>query len=264
MKKSSYIIILLCVLSSHQINAQHWIDTTIYNAQVKLVDEFINRFNGDELRTDIDTLSNKDTLNILLLFDLAKFTSDTCLVYQEALSFVDTILSTQTKINYADSMWCAEAECKAVLAGKQYPLTFLLSIEPKGKDMYKWVISDVQSPLFNSEDLTPIKGFYLMPDSHEMEFMGLQRNISEAPQYITSLMPNSFALTPLQVFASLVYAKQLKIKPIEQIKFHFYQVPGWKFTIRYFSRENKNSGWLIDSLQRMTDEEKQLFLNKLH
>lgn len=265
MKKLCFIIIMLCVLSFQQINAQHWIDTTIYNTQVKLVDEFIDRFNGKEKRIDVDsTLQNIDTLNLWLLFDLSKFTSDTSLVYKEAKTFIDTILTTETKLHYADSMWYAQVECDAVMANKQYPLTILLAVEPCGKDMYKWVISDVCSPLFKSDELKPIRGLYLMPDSHEMEFIGLQRNISDAPQYITSLMPNSFSLTSLQVFASLIYSKQLKIKPIKHIQFHFYQVPGWKFTINYFARENRNSGWLINSIERISDSDKQIILQKLN
>jgi len=43
---------------------------------------------------------------------------------------------------------------------------------------------------------------------------------------------------------------------VNNVKFHFFQVPGWYFELVYFNRNDRNSGWLISNLLRVNEKEK--------
>ena len=55
----------------------------------------------------------------------------------------------------------------------------------------------------------------------------------------------------------------LKFSVVREIQFHFYQVPNWIFVVREFERQGKNSGWLIDKLIRVNNNQKEEIRDRL-
>ena len=239
------------------------IDIAQYKAQVKLVDEFRARFNGIEKREDVLPNDSTRRLQLLLLCNGERYLSDSC--FQARYNnFIETVLTHNTLLNYADSMWYAKALCDAEFNGKTVPLTIYLSVESRGTDMYKWVISDVEGEVLELGGYEENNELFLMPNQHEQNFMALSRATSEMNRYITLYVKNSYQLNRLDVFNTLVFYKLLKVKSVSKLTFKFMQVPKYTLTVEYFVRKSLNCGWLVSDVVDMSDADKQKILNKLH
>lgn len=241
------------------------IDSKLYKARVKLIDEFFDRFNGKKSRPDIketDTLYRKK--NLLVLFDSALFKANKEKTLEEVKDLVDTIVTSKTQINYSDTTWFAKAVCHGKFKGKEVTFVLYLTVENRKEDMFKWVISKAEGELFKLKPSKKAENIMLMPDDHETNFMSLHRITTEKDDYITNYAQKNFAVDETSVFFSYVYSGLLDIENINELEFTFLQVPGYIFTVKDVFRETLNSGWLISSYEKMDEEEKQNILNNLY
>lgn len=235
-------------------NAADWVQLSgiLYKTKIKLVDEFFDRFNGVELRVDVDTLdSTYREKNMLLLFNGQLFKSFEDSLFDEARRMVQFALNNNVRIDYADTTWHAEALCCGKLNGKQVDFTVHLQVEHRRDNMYKWVISRVEGEAFGLKPDLRTERLMLMPDDHETNFMSLHRITTEKDNYITNYAQKTFVLDQTSVFYALVYSGFLDIEGVNELKFVFRQIPDYEFTIKYFERDSFNSGWLIDSFRRI-------------
>ena len=259
--------VLMLALFPLLANAQFFtfLNEELYSSRVKLVDEFMERFNGRESRTDLVKKGVDDhKTNILLLFDLAMFQSKSDLRFLEAESFAQNIVRDSIRINYSDTTWCAKAKCHGTLSGKPVDFFLYLTVEHRKEDMYKWVLARAEGKIFNLDAPKEHKPFMLMPDDHETNFMSLYRMTAETPSYIKDFMSKSNTLDQTSVFQTLVCAKLLKIEYVSELEFLFFQVPGYMFSIKHVERESLNAGWLISSFCKVDDYDKKEFLGWLY
>jgi hypothetical protein len=69
----------------------------------------------------------------------------------------------------------------------------------------------------------------------------------------------------LTLFIEGIKEGDLKFVTVNNVKFHFFQVPHWYFEVSYFNRNSMNSGWLISNMMRINDsEKKELIRNYTH
>ncbi|MDD5696158.1 MAG: hypothetical protein PHD61_12750, partial [Bacteroidales bacterium] len=68
----------------------------------------------------------------------------------------------------------------------------------------------------------------------------------------------------LTLFIYEVKNGNLTFKTVQQVKFHFFQVPGWYFELVDFNRRSANSGWLMANLLKITPEEKELMMKFIY
>lgn len=237
----------------------------LYKTKVKLVDEFFDRFNGKELRPDIKTDSEDAKLkNLLVLFNGKMFKSMEDSAFVEARTFAEKVIQDSIILHYQDSTWIAKASCHGKLKGKAVDFILYMNVENRRGNMYKWVIAKVEGSIFHLTPSLQKESIMLMPDDHETNFMSLHRITTEKDDYILNYKQKYFNVDPTTVFYAYVYAGVLDIEYVKPLEFVFYQVPGYKFTISHFERENYNAGWLINSLEKVSDEEKTEFLNYIY
>ena len=103
-----------------------------------------------------------------------------------------------------------------------------------------------------------------MPDDHETNFMSLHRVTTEKDDLITCYMQKSYPLDETSVFLADVYNGLLDIEYVKDLQFVFYQVPGYVFRIKFIERETNNTGWLITSFDKISEKEKDSFINYLY
>lgn len=224
----------------------------LYKTKIKLVDEFFDRFNGVELRMDVDTLDCAyREKNMLLLFNGQLFKSFEDSLFYEARRMVQSALDNNIRIDYADTAWHAEALCRGKLNGKPVDFTVHLQVEHRRGNMYKWVISRVEGEVFGLNPTLRTERLMLMPDDHETNFMSLHRITTEKDDYITNYAQKAFVPDQTSVFYAFVYSGLLDIEGVDELKFVFCQIPDYEFTIKYFERDSFNSGWLIDSFRKI-------------
>lgn len=79
--------------------------------RVKLLEEFMVRFNGEETHEMIANQDSlKEDLNLLYLMDAEMFTANKGSMWQVSNEFVDSIRANKTKLFYDDGQWFAEVK----------------------------------------------------------------------------------------------------------------------------------------------------------
>lgn len=260
-------MILLCagtLCVSAQTTIFKALDRDQYLARVKILDEFFARFNCEEKRNDMPEEYSDSTSNILLLFDLSKYKSKTDSGFVAAKNFASHVVSSKSVLRYEDTNWFAKIKCHGKLGQKKVVFNMFLCVEERDSAMYRWAISNVEGDIFlNSRD-SPHKELFIYPNDNEQFFQSVIKNTTETYKYIDDYVKKGYKADALSTFLALVRCNQLKIEAITDVRFVFLQVPDYIFTVKYFERENKNVGWLIDSCTKMSDQEKFLLLKTIH
>lgn len=254
----------ICFIANAQIMSNQ-LNKGLYDSRIKLVDEFFDRFNGKEGHPDI---SNKDKYyrkkNLMFVFNGRMFKSKEDEKYKELQNFIDTVIANKTNINYSDTTWFAKAICHGKLKGKEVDFTLYLNVEHRKEDMYKWVIAKAEGDVFKLKPSLKSDKIMLMPDDHETNFMSLHRITTEKDDLISCYMQRNYPLDETSVFLSDVYNGLLGIEYVKDLQFVFHQVPGYVFRIKFIERDTNNTGWLITSFDKVTENEKEKFLNYLY
>lgn len=262
-----FVIILTLGLGfSTEIHAQLFdvLNKPMYEARVKLLDEFYARFNGKEQRKGVEAKYADRKSNILMLLDYSRFKSREDSAFVAAQEFADKVVSDSIMVNYTDSCWFAKVQCHGLLAKKGVDFLLYLSIEKRGKDMYKWVISDVEGSVFSTSRSIDHRELFLHPNDHEQSFVSLVRTTEETSRYIDDFVKDGYESDALSVFLTLVRCGQLKIDHVSDVEFVYLQVPGYRFSVKHFERETMNAGWLISSIENCDDIRKGELLSRLH
>lgn len=224
--------------------------------RIGLVDEFIDRFNGEKTHPSIPNSGNESRKkNLMMLFDLELFKSKNDPYMEEAANMMDCVISQNIKIGYADTTWMALAHCIGNLEGKTVNFDVQLKVQHRRGNMYKWVITNVEGNIFDVTARNKNELIMFYPDDHETHFMSLGRMTKEQPHNVQRFMGKDVKYDMTSVFTYLVFNKKLTINYVEDLEFVFFQIPGYVFHLKFFNREKTNAGWLIsrfyktDSLQ---------------
>ena len=241
------------------------LNAELYDSRIKLVDEFFDRFNGKEGHPDI---SRKDKdyrkKNLMFVFNGRMFKSKEDAKFKELQNFINTVIEKNISINYSDTTWFAKAVCHGKLKGKEVDFTLFLNVEHRKEDMYKWVIAKAEGDVFKLKPSLKSEKIMLMPDDHETNFMSLHRITTEKDDLISCYMQKDYPLDETSVFLSDVYNGLLDIDYEKDLQFIFYQVPNYVFRIKFIERETNNTGWLITDFDKVSEDEKEDFLDYLY
>lgn len=241
------------------------VDAYVQQVRIGLVDEFFDRFNGDKIHPDIpDSTATGRKDNLMMLFDLSQFSSKQDSLFREASAMMEVVMADSVRLDYSDPAWAAVAHCKGMLEGKSVKFDLVLTVQHRGKNMYKWVIAKAGGELFDTASRNVDENIMLRPDDHETNFLSLKRMTDEQPFNIRNFMTAGFEYDATSAFVYLVYSGKLKIDYVEDLEFVFLQIPGYVFHIRYFAREKNNAGWLISKFYKSTERERIAFMNALH
>lgn len=264
-KNLCFTFLLFCFFIAFKVEAQlpalSILDNYMQKSRIGLVDEFFDRFNGNVSHPDILTDAENNRLsNMLMLFELSRFVDNDSL-FHEATMMMNVAINDSVKINYEDETWLAKAYCKGKLYGKDVSFDLYLNVQSRGNDMYKWVINKAEGEIFDITTENTSDKIMLHPDDHEINFMSLNRLTSEQPHDIKLFMTKDFNYSPTSTFVYLIYSGKLKIDYVEDLKFIFTQIPGYIFSVKYFSRDTNNAGWLISDFYKINNEDKKDFLD---
>lgn len=241
------------------------LNAELYDSRIKLVDEFFDRFNGKEGHPDI---SRKDKdyrkKNLMFVFNGRMFKSKEDAKFKELQNFINTVIEKNISINYSDTTWFAKAVCHGKLKGKEVDFTLYLNVEHRKEDMYKWVIAKAEGDVFKLKPSLKSEKIMLKPDDHETNFMSLHRITTEKDDLISCYIQKNYPLDETSVFLSDVYNGLLDIDYVKDLQFIFYQVPNYVFRIKFIERETNNTGWLITNFDKVSEDEKEDFLDYLY
>jgi hypothetical protein len=241
-------------------------------AQSKQVNQFFRRFNGEEdekgnrfYPKDKQYRSPKLRKKYLgILFDESNTGISSALKIEFARNVLDD-KSGASVLSFHGGNWFSEVHATFTMDGKDQAVTLFMELE-KAQLGTKWVINKVYAGMFDQYFLrdTSRVGRFLHPMSHELDFMNLRKAFANSDS-ISQFTVKQFVPDHLSVFLYEIKKGNLKFKSVDEVKFHFFQIPGWYFEISQFNRPGYNTGWLISNLVKLNnDSEKQLLRRYLY
>lgn len=261
--KFVFFVFALFACGLHAKGQEHLPDATLdrdFAAQVKSMDEFAARFNGDETKPELlsdSTISRRNNIISLFDFDMSheNLTNDD---FKNLLSdFVNEAISWEGKLSITNENAYAEAICKMKYSKKECHITLLMKRETNARGDNKWAIAGVKG--LSELGLYSDKRVTISPVDHETHFMSLQ-DFFQANRKITPAMrSNSKEIDELSFFLGLCVAKGIEFIQVDELKFHFMDVPNYVFVVEEIGRIGTNSGWLITQLKKMNDSEKKQY-----
>lgn len=266
----SFLLLVLSFSAVHlhaQITDEMEDETKLY-AETKQINQFFRRFNGEEdEKGERYYAKDKQFHNpklrkkyLEMLFDRsnAGISNDLKVQFAEAvLEKKDPAL-----LNFHGKNWFAEVQSTFTANGKERPVTLFMELE-KHHLGTRWIIYSVHSDLFETaykRDTVAI-GKFLHPMSHELDFMNLRKaflNRDSVAQFVSK----KFEPDHLSVFLYEIKRGGLRFKSVDQVKFHFFQIPGWYFELAEFNRPGYNTGWLISNLVKFNSEGDEALLRR--
>ncbi|NTW23905.1 MAG: hypothetical protein HGA37_04320 [Lentimicrobium sp.] len=272
-----YLLLLTCMVMlfiSQGIEAQTFNsllgDESILVAQTKQVNQFFRRFNAEESISgqryypgDKDYRSPELRKKYIdILFD----NKNASLTEPLRESFTKDVLKSGSPsfLDFHDGQWFSEVSTIFVYLGKEEPVTLYLKLEEENQG-YKWVITNVYfkkfHEFFHSQDNGDQR--FLHPLSHELDFMNLVRVFKEK-EYVEQYTASDYHPDYLTLFLYEFKKGNLSFKNVSDVKFHFFQVPGWYFELSEFNRPGTNAGWLISAMLKLNENDKEILLKYLY
>ena len=259
-------LIALFACSMQAIGQTHLPDMAFdreFTAQVKSIDEFMARFNGDEIKTGVMSDSLRRD-NILSLFDFKMshegLNDDD--FKQQLIDFTNTAINWEKRLLLSSKGVIAEAKCIVHYAGKQHVVTLLMKRDSTAKGNNKWGIEGVcgleKLKLYDDKRVT------ISPVDHETHFISLQDFFQSNWTLVPSLRANDKEIDQMSFFFGLCVAKAIDFVRVDELKFHFMDMPSYIFVVEEIGRKGTNSGWLITKIKKtLNSSEKKQYYNNL-
>lgn len=228
-------------------------------SETKQINQFFRRFNGEEdEKGERYYAKDKQYRNIKLrkkyleiLFDRSNAGISNDLKVQFASDVLEK--KDPALLDFHGRNWFAEVQATFSMNGKDQLITLFMELE-KHHLGTKWVMYKVHADMLDSyyKRDTVVLGKFLHPMSHELDFMNLRKAFLNKDS-VTQFVTKQFEPDHLSVFLYEIKRGNLKFKTVDQVKFHFFQVPGWYFELSEFNRPGYNTGWLISNLVKLNN-----------
>lgn len=262
MKRILFTAVFVCFAANWSFAQTILPDVTLdhsFSVYVKSVNEFMQRFNGEELhpnvkKTDADSRSK----NLMWLFNFD--VKDKTKMLPKMQRFIKRVVDSGTQLNFNDSTWFAEVGIVAKYKGQNVSLMLYLRTDPTPKPNYCWKLCGLKG-LDKTGLFTPGKQSGISNIEHELNFAELQSIFKNDKANLFNYISTHNHIDQLSAFLALCKTGQMSFVQVEKVGFVFTSVPDYIFRIKEYGRRSDNAGWLISSFEECND--KQTFINKL-
>lgn len=242
--------------------------------EVKVIDEFIERFNdapNSFLRREY--LRYGKAINFTRQ-DLVRFLFEKPVSPSD--SFINGFVAQVTDslhpqlLSFSDSNWYAELNCFFNMDGKPLSIPLVLQVATDSNGSTRWLICGIgDSPAFAGQAGAPSstetrdRKQFISPSDYATNFLELHHILRPGFEGVNYLTPALLASERGKKFCQLVQSGKMKFEGPGTMRFYFFQIPNYSFTVERFVRQTTHSGWLITELSAANDTEKQARKEKL-
>lgn len=263
MKRLLLLALLLCIvggLSGQEVRvvAPSLLNEAVLRLRIKQIEEFMARFTHptDRMARPLANLGDAKAyeagIEMLVEATYRRKHVDAVRDFAQAVS------KSKTPLRFTDAFWYAELQCDVKYRGQAETVTLYLRVEPIAQLRYKWVLVWAEGPCLSQKPKRSNPGLIISPVEHELNFMSLVDLLNTAPSDGQNYCSRTYKPDMLSVFLALMRAGVLTFEGVRDIRYHFFQVPGYIFRVGHFERQGTNVGWLIDSISTCRDEDKLL------
>lgn len=267
------VLLLMVVSVKGQILQDYLGDESDLYAATKQVNQFFRRFNGEEdfkgeRYYPEDKMFRNPGLRKTYLENL--FNNENPYITGALKNnFIDEVLNPREPdyLMFHGGNWFAEVTTVFNYLGVEKYLTLFLQLEEDTVGS-KWVITNVYfepfAKIFADQDSLRVTGQkFLHPMSHELDFMNLVRAFDHS-EYLEHYLAWKYQPDYLTLFIYEFKRGNLRFQTVSRVKFHFFQIDGWYFELSQYNRKGYNTGWLISTLMKINDDEKELLMKYIY
>ena len=231
--------------------------------EVKEIDEFFERFNDEQgsfIRGVYKVHHVKFNIPrerlIRSLFNFENTSKDSVLINQ----FVSDLTKKKKPIylDYYGDDWYAELSCKFKCNSSFIVVPVIMKIEMTQNKGSKWMIVAVGSSTLKSKIVvtemaqSKIKTKILTPTSNGTNFVSLKR-VFEDKENLSDYFESAYLKSSNMLeFYNAILNRDIDFLDVIKIKYHFLLAGRWIFTVEDFPREELNSGWLINHIEKVS------------
>ncbi|MBS1614713.1 MAG: hypothetical protein JST06_01190 [Bacteroidetes bacterium] len=235
--------------------------------EVKVIDEFIERFNdapNSFLRKEYLRYGKpiNFTRQDLVRFLFEKDITDTDSVAHRFIAQVTDSLHPQ-KISFNDSNWYAHLDCFFNQDGLRFTIPLVLRVELDSNGSTRWLICGIgDAPMLQNIDSNNLiaeqmdNRKFISPSDYATNFIELHHILKPGFEGVNYLTPALFETSRGRKFCQLIRSGKLKFDGPGAMRFYFFQIPNYSFTVERFVRQTTHSGWLISNIRVCSDSEK--------
>ena len=242
--------------------------------EVKQIDEFFERFNdepGSFIRTVYKERNIKFRISrrrlIRSLFNYENMLRDSVMMKR----FVSEVTNKDNPmyLDFYGNDWYAELSCKFRYRSSSIIIPIILKVEVTQNKGSKWMIVAVGRSRLKSNSVVPemmeskIKTKCLSPTCHATNFVSLKRAFDDKENLSNYFENSYFKRSNMSAFYTAVLNREIEFLHVNKIKYHFLLADNWIFTVENFTREDLNSGWLINHIQKNSASGMENYRNKL-
>lgn len=274
-----YLTILICFFFIHHANAQSFVNDAgtrekLFVYKVHQLDEFIKRFNDDTTAFIREVYSQYKKRFSVSRTDLVKslFNYEHKVLTPNMIdSFTRAVTNKRTplKLDFYREGLFAEANCRFQYNSGEIDIPVILRIAGNAKDGAKWTIAAVgYNELQKNLNISTVtvknstKSF-INPASNNNNFLELVKAFEDRENLAAYFEQPFFERNYCPEFYYALLHNKIRLLHVKSVTYHVLQVDNWGFTIEYFPRQTLNSGWLINSLKRMSAAEKENYRKRL-
>ena len=254
-------LLFVCKSGYAQMGVGNEFLNSLNEAYVKSLDEFIQRFNAKEFHPNIDYEKDENLRfrSILSLFDYQEFQINDSSTTALLLSFADSVCWNDIQLHMDSGKIFAEAQCLFEYNQQSVPVNIVFKYENIRSNFYRWAVIGVNG-LIESKIIDTNRNGYLNPIQHELHFSDLS---SACESDLTRFVSFGQAIDQMSFLLGMMKTGQLNFVSCNNVLFHFTQVPNYIFVVSKANRLNYNSGYLIHSLFRVAETDKQNYIKSI-
>jgi hypothetical protein len=242
--------------------------------EVKEIDEFFERFN-DEKGSFIRGVYKAHHVKfdiprqrlIRSLFNYENMLKDSDMINK----FVSDVTKKNKPIylDYYGDDWYAELTCKFKYNDASIVIPVIMKIEMTQNKGSKWMIVAVGSSALKSKIVvtemaqSKVKSNIISPTSNGTNFVSLKRAFDDKENLSDYFESAYFKMSNVLEFYNAILNRDIEFLDVIKLKYHFLLAGGWIFTVEDFIREELNSGWLINHMEKVSSEEMDDYRSKL-
>ncbi|MFY8005075.1 MAG: hypothetical protein ACOVNR_09520, partial [Chitinophagaceae bacterium] len=244
-----------------------------YLFQVKQIEDFFERFNFlqqspfyREFRKRNRTIKFSRADFIKSVFDAESKAVPPILMDE----FIKQVTQNNQYLYFNDNNWYAEAVGLFSYDKKLIPIPIVLQCKYNYADSsYKWMVINVKLPASLMQNqavkFSSTKNYlrFIAPSSHATNFISLPKAFVADNDFASYFDDAFLRKKSAAVLYGMLKEKKLQMVTVQSVTYHFWGIDNWIFTVNNQMRSNLNSGWLITSLQKATQAQKQQYINQL-
>jgi hypothetical protein len=242
--------------------------------EVKEIDEFIERFNDDKgsfIRGVYKAHHVKFNIPrqrlIRSLFNYENMSKDSIMINK----FVSDVTKKKKPIylDYYGDDWYAELTCKFKYNTSTIVIPVIMKIEMTQNKGSKWMIvavgsSNLKSRIVVTEMVqSKVKSNIISPTSNGTNFVSLKRAFDDKENLSDYFESAYMKRSDMLEFYNAILNRDIEFLDVIKIKYHFLLAGRWIFTVEDFIREELNSGWLINHMEKVSSVEMDNYRSKL-